>query len=191
MMLESDIVADEFMKDIDSMNAFIDEEVPSQKEDDDWEEAYQVLPDSPYMEAVVDQEYSEKDFDTYDRFVGAEVCLPDKQGRKIMARVTKRVKYNEGDLRGIENPILFEDHSLYVVSFSNGQTEDLTARVTAENMLSQVDPEGHHYQVLNNIGDHYMYGSALKRSDGFIISRMEGWNHELDTVEGSQSLKPC
>ena len=59
-----------------------------------------------------------------------------------MARVTKRVKDNEGNPRGIEHPTFFADHSLYEVSFP-GQTEDLTANVIAENMLSQVDSEVH------------------------------------------------
>ena len=96
------------------------------------------------MDDVVDQENYEKSVDTYDQFVGAEVCLPDEQGRKMMAIVTNRVKENEGNPRGIEHPTLFSDHSLYKVSFPNGQTEDLTENVISENMLSQVDSEGHH-----------------------------------------------
>ena len=48
--------------------------------------------------------------------------------------------------------------------------EDLTANVIAKNMLSQVDSEGHHYQVIKDIINHYADGSALKRSDGFIRS---------------------
>ena len=40
----------------------------------------------------------------------------------------------------------------------------------SENMLSQVDSEGHHYQVLKEMSDHYADGSELKRSDGFIRS---------------------
>ena len=44
----------------------------------------------------------------------------------------------------------------------------MTANVIAENILSQVDSEGHHYQVLKDISDHSMDGIALKRSDIFI-----------------------
>ena len=44
------------------------------------------------MDDVVDQENSEKAVYTYDQFVGAEVCLPDEQGRKMMARFTNCVK---------------------------------------------------------------------------------------------------
>ena len=78
-----------------------------------WEEPYQLLPDSPDMYDVADQDNSEKDVDTYDEFFGPEICLPDKRGRKIMSRVTKRVKENKGNTIGIEHLTLFVDNSLY------------------------------------------------------------------------------
>ena len=53
------------------------------------------------MDNVVDQENAEKSVDTYDQFLGSEACLPDELGRKMMDRVTKRVKDNKGDPRGI------------------------------------------------------------------------------------------
>ena len=55
MALESEIGADEFMSDIDGMDAFINEEVPSQEGGGVWEEPYQWLPDSPDMDDVVYQ----------------------------------------------------------------------------------------------------------------------------------------
>ena len=61
-----------------------------------------------------------------------------------MARVTKCLKANEDKPRGIEHPTLFSDHSLYEVSFTNGQTEELIDNVIAESMLSHVDSEGHY-----------------------------------------------
>ena len=44
------------------------------------------------MDDVLDQEESEKFVETYDQFVGTEVCIPDKLGRKMIVRVTKSVK---------------------------------------------------------------------------------------------------
>ena len=61
----------------------------------------------------MDQENSEKAVDTYDQFVGSEVFLLDGRGRKMMSRVTKREKDDYGISWGIENPVLFADHSLY------------------------------------------------------------------------------
>ena len=87
-----------------------------------------------------------------------------------MTRITKRVKDNEGNLRGIQQLKISPDHLLYKVSLPNGQTEELTENMITRNMLSQVDSEGHNYQVLKDISDHYADGSALNRSNVFIIS---------------------
>ena len=62
------------------------------------------------MENIVEKENSDKDFDSYDQFVGAEVCLPDKGGRKTTAIVTKHVKDNKSKPRRIGHPTLFEYH---------------------------------------------------------------------------------
>ena len=91
----------------------------------------------------MDQDNAEKSVDTYDHFFGAEVCLPDEKGRKQMARVTNRVRDNEGKPRRIEQPTLFADHSIYEVLFTNVQMEELTENIISENMLSQVDSEVH------------------------------------------------
>ena len=55
MTLKSDIGADEFSLDFDVMGIFMNKEVPSQEEEDFWEDPYQRLSDSPDMEDVVDQ----------------------------------------------------------------------------------------------------------------------------------------
>ena len=56
----------------------------------------------------------------------------------MMARVNKNVKDNEGKTRGIEQPKLFANHSLYEVKFLNGRREEHITNVIAENVLSQV-----------------------------------------------------
>ena len=88
----------------------------------------------------------------------------------MTSRVTNHVKYNKVNPRGIEHPTLFADHSLYEVSFPNGRKEELTVKVIDENMLSPVDSEGYHYQLLKDISDHCADGSALNNIDGYIRS---------------------
>ena len=141
MTLEPAIGADKFTSDIDGIDAFINKEFPLQEKEYVWEEPYRGLPYSPDMDDLVDQENNEKSVDAYDQFVGAKVFLPDERGRKMMARVTNRVKYNNGNPRGIEQPILFADHPLYEVSFPNVKKEYLTENVISENMILQVDSE--------------------------------------------------
>ena len=53
------------------------------------------------MGGVVDQENSEKAVDAYDQFFDAEVCLTDEQRKQMMSRVTKFVKENGGNPRGV------------------------------------------------------------------------------------------
>ena len=122
------------------------------------------------MDNVTDQENDEKSIDTYNQCFSAEVCLPDERWRKIMTRVTNRVKVNDGKSRGIEHPTFFAYHSLFEVSFTNGWMEELPVNVISENMLYKVDSEGNNYQVLKDIRDHSAYGIALKRNSGSIRS---------------------
>ena len=110
MTLEYYIVTDKFMSDLDGMYAFINEEVTSQEGEEFWEEPHQGLLESTEMDDVVDQENYEKSVNTYDQFVGAELCIPDEIRRKRMARVTKSVKDNEANDLGIEPPKFFDYH---------------------------------------------------------------------------------
>ena len=96
MTLKSAIGADAFMLDLNGMDSLINDLVTPQQEEDVWEEAHQGSPDSPEIDDVIDQENYEMIVDTYDKFVDAELCLPDKQGRKIMARVTNRMEGKKG-----------------------------------------------------------------------------------------------
>ena len=60
MKLYFSIDAYEFMSDINGMDSFINEEVPSQEQEYVWDEPYRRWSDSPDMEDVVDQEKHEK-----------------------------------------------------------------------------------------------------------------------------------
>ena len=62
------------------------------------------------------------------------------------------------------------DKSLYKVEYPDGMTEQLAANIITENMLSQVDSEVHHYQVLTELTDHKKDDSAIAKVDGFIKS---------------------
>ena len=80
--------------------------------------------------------------------------MPEQDGNKKMAKVIKQVKGNDGNPLGIwnNNPIL--DTSEYTVEMSEGSSQELTANIIAESMFTQVDSEGHHYQLLQEITDH-------------------------------------
>ena len=54
------------------------------------------------------------------------------------------------------------------VEYTDGTTEPLAANIIAENIMSQVDSEGHHYQVLTKVTDHNKDDSDIDKVDGFI-----------------------
>ena len=60
------------------------------------------------------------------------------------------------------------DKSLYEVEYPDGMTEQLIANIIAENMMSQVESEVHHYQVLTEVTDHKKDDSAIVKVYGFI-----------------------
>ena len=45
------------------------------------------------------------------------------------------------------------DKSVYGVEYTDGKMEQLEANIISENMISQVDSEGHHYQLLTEVTD--------------------------------------
>ena len=62
------------------------------------------------------------------------------------------------------------DKSLYEFEYPDGTTEQLADNIIAENMMSQVDSEGHQYKVLTEVIDHKKYVSAIVNMDGLIKS---------------------
>ena len=73
--------------------------------------------------------------------------LPGQKGEKLMGEVRKCVRYDE-TITGKGNYNAMHDKSLYEAEYPDGTTKQLEANIIAENMMSQVDSEGHHYQVL-------------------------------------------
>ena len=67
-----------------------------------------------------------------------------------MGKVRKRVRY-DGTSTGEGNFNAMRGKYLYEVEYTDGTTEQLAANITAENMMSQVDSEGHHYQLLTEL----------------------------------------
>ena len=82
------------------------------------------------------------------------------------ARVKRRAVDDEGRPLGVpsNNPLL--DHRQYEVEFLDGRTEVLTANIIAENLLAQVDDEGHCHLMIDEIEDHRILNDAIPKSQG-------------------------
>ena len=61
------------------------------------------------------------------------MALPTAADEKLMARVRKKIRSDDRN-EGKYNPM--HDSSTYEVEFSDGPTEEVTANVIAESMLS-------------------------------------------------------
>lgn len=67
------------------------------------------------------------------------------------------------------NPIL--NMRDYDVMFPDGSVQAYGANIIAENLYSQVDEDGHRYQLLEMIIDHLTNGNAVAKEDGYTATK--------------------
>ena len=60
---------------------------------------------------------------------------------------------------------------MYEVEFIDGTTEIMTANVIAQNILSQVDEEGHRQLMMDEIIDHHSTDKVIKGEGAFYITQ--------------------
>ena len=101
----------------------------------------------------------------------------------VHATVKRRAVDNEGRPIGKSstNPIL--DSRAYEVEFIDGQTEVLTANVIAENILSQINEDGHRHMMISEIEDHRKTPQAIEKKDSTYITR-SGMQRNKRTTKG-------
>ena len=106
--------------------------------------------------------------DSYDKYIGAEIILPNSADQNLMARVKKKIMSNDRNGSDHYNPI--KDHSKYVVQFPDGTTDEVEANVIAESMITECDPEGRHYKLFREISDHRKDNNALNVAEGSFVT---------------------
>ena len=90
--------------------------------------------------------------------------------RLPLCRILSGIRHN-----GIQSKLVFE------VEYLDGFTKKITANIISDNMLSQVDSEGHHYQVLTEVTYHKINKSVTTNVNGFIDSINNKINHKQTT----------
>ena len=136
-------------------------------EDEDFQEEFQkIYNDDSVPEA--DDYTPEVGDDTY---INMEVVLPRDDEGPTFAKVTKRLRDANGIPIGTanDNPIL--DSRMYEVEYLDGYRASLSANTIAENMFAQVDEDGNRYTILDDIVDHRVDGTEIKKDDAFITSK--------------------
>lgn len=123
------------------------------------------------------------------QYIGMELALPRGDDGTIMvhARVTKRVKDNEGIPIGTasHNPLL--DSRKYEIEYADGNVEELTANIIAENLIAQVDEEGRRQMMLDEIIDHRVNQEAIPKAQGSYVNQY-GVKRQKRTTRGWELL---
>ena len=119
---------------------------------------------------------------TPDQYVGMELTLSrGGEGEAMHAKVKKRVRDEEGNPIGNANSNPLLDSRRYEVEYIDGQVEELTANIFAENLISQVDEEGQHQMMMSEIMDHRVLHDAVPRSQGTYVNQYGVKRRKLTT----------
>jgi hypothetical protein len=126
---------------------------------------------------------AEYDPDSYDNYLGMALTLDRDGSDPQFARVTKRVKDNQGTPIGVanNNPIL--DTRLYEVEYPDGHRAAMSANIISENLLSQVDQDGHRALLFGAIIGHRTDGNQVQEENATTISA-NGVKRQIETTIG-------
>ena len=107
-----------------------------------------------------------KDAEDQDGYINMEVGLPRGPDGELESAVVKKRAVDVDDMpigKANDNPVL--DTRRYEVEFKDGTIEIISANVLAENILSQVDEDGHKQLLFEEIIDHRCNNDAIKKNN--------------------------
>ena len=117
-----------------------------------------------------------------DSYINMEIGVPKGDGGELLhATVKQRVLDGNGRPVGTETMNPITDTRLYEIEFIDGSTEVMAANVIAENLLSQVDQEGHRQLMLDEITNHRKTASAIPIEDGTYITSHRATRRKITT----------
>ena len=160
-----------------------------------YDETYEGYHDEEIEPSLIDVD----DVEDLELFMNAEVILPNNVEGMQTARVIGRSEDDNGRKIGKYHPNPILNSQIYDVMFSDGAVKQYAANMIAENIYSQVDEEGHRYQLLRNIISHKKDETAVCRQDGWIVSKngnrvrrhtTKGWYFEVEWADGTTSWVP-
>jgi hypothetical protein len=162
-----------------------------ENEDEEFIEEYKrVITDKDLKDA---EDVTSKELGIPDPYLDMELGL--NRGDELQhATVKRRAMGEDGTPIGVANNNPLLDDRKYEVEFIDGQIEILTANVIAENLLAQVDDEGHRYLLIDEIESHRTTDDAIPRSSGTYHTRSgikrrkrttKGWDFYVRWKDGS------
>ena len=106
---------------------------------------------------------------SYEKYIWAEVVVPDRKGKKLIGKIRKYIKYDD-IITGEGHYIVMHEKYVYEVDYTDLTVEQQKDNITTENMRSKVDSEAHQYQVLTEVNDHKRDDSDITNMYGLIKS---------------------
>ena len=147
-----------------------------------------------YKLVVNDEIISDKDDESHaNNYINMQVEL-SKNGSECIERAMVKHRALDVDGRPIGSkhnyPLL--DSRVFEVEYDDGTFEVLSANVIAENILAQVDDEGHKQLMLDEIIDHRQHGTVTLSNDANQKKRKttEGWDLCIQWEDGSTHWLP-
>ena len=166
---------DQYVSTKSEFELFVNEDIPDPREEayegimeTGHEEPYQGY-DLPDIDDFSMNTNNHNNEDIFDSYLEAKILSLEHDGNKKMAKVRKQVKGNDGNPVGTRNNNPMSDTLEYTVEMSDESSQELTTNIIAESMFTQVDFEGHHYQLLQDITDHRKEWLTRPISDGMKI----------------------
>ena len=131
----------------------------------------------------------------YDHWINAEILL-QKDEQLQLAKVKRRAVGDHGKTMGqySENPML--NSIIYEVEFPDGDLKEYGANILAENMLNQVDLDGHTTMLMDAIIDWKKDSTAVPMADKYLVTRTgqrrlrkttQGWSFLVSWKDGSET----
>ena len=118
-------------------------------EDDEFREEFLKVYDNP---GIIDEEHTP---DSYDKYLSSSLMMPMGTGEESqIAKVTKRLKNENGIPIGIAHPNPMLDTRMYEMEYSDGYKVPVSANVIAENFFQQVNDDEQKLMILDEIINH-------------------------------------
>ena len=149
-------------------------------EDNDFiEEFNRVISDSSVPDA---EDYSP---DTFDGYLSMQIGIPRGSDNELhYAKVKKRAVDEDGRPVGKSSNNPLTDTRQYEVEFEDGSIEVLAANIIAENVLAQVDEEGHRQMMMREIIDHRVDTSQAIPKEKGEYTNSHGTKTKVRTTKG-------
>ena len=106
-----------------------------------------------------------------DMMIGIEVLLPQGEERAALCKVLRRSVDKDGKTTGIYDKDPSLNTMIYDVEFPDGAVKQYGANIIAQNVLEQVEDDGHYTVKLKQILDHRREGNAVSKEQKYVTMR--------------------